>query len=393
MKRKFIIFLKRHPVFLNFIWLCARFFLRIISIFIKVNEKRIIFSSFGGRKYDDSPKALYEKMIQDDFFKDYEFVWSFEKPENFQIIKGIKVKIDSFSFFVKLLSSKVWIDNSGIDRGIGFKKKGTIHIQTWHGAPLKKICGEENSGSMSKKKPKKDDNTIYCSQSSFDKEIFARVFNTDYEHILDSDLPRNDQLAALTNENDILNIKSKLGINDKKVILYMPTYREYLSTKNNELYIKPPIHIDQWKKMLGNEYVLLIRAHYAVTKSLEIVDDNFVKDVSNYPYLNELYLISNVLISDYSSAFFDYSILGRPMFCFAYDYEEYSLKRGLYVELKNTLPCSINKNENELINSILNMNYDEECNRVKEFSKKYVPYSGNSCNIVVKKLKSMLNVD
>lgn len=388
MRDKIIFFLKKHPKILNTFWECMSYLLKVISVFLPINEKRIIFSSFGGRSFNDSPKALYDKICECNYFDDWDLIWAFIAPDNFELQRGKKVKIDTISFFKMLLSSKVWISNSGMARGINIHRKGIIEVETWHGTPLKKIGGEENQNSiapnrMKKNKNKLDSSTIRCAQSKFDQKIFSRIFNANKNSILLCDLPRNDKLLDYSND-EIMLIKKKLSIpSNKKVILYAPTYREYLVDNKKKNYIAPPLNLNKWKKEIGNEYVMIIRAHYVVTKSLNIMSDDFIYDVTNYPNINDLYLISDILISDYSSVFFDYSILCKPMLCFAYDLEEYNEKRGLYLDLKTTLPCSIDKNEDDLIFKIKNMNYDEYANRTMKFHQRFTPFAGNACETII----------
>ena len=134
----------------------------------------------------------------------------------------------------------------------------------------------------------------------------------------------------------------------------------------------------------------MIRAHYAVSNALNITESSFVKDVSDYPCLNDLYIISDMMISDYSSTYFDYSILNRPMFCFAYDLEEYEKKRGLYLNIKEELPCEIDRTEESLISNIKNVKLEKAISRTKEFSQKYTPYAGGASAKVVDKILSQL---
>ena len=274
-----------------------------------------------------------------------------------------------------------------MDRGIGINRKGIVRVETWHGTPIKKIGSDQNQntlgGKQKRKEKRRNENIIRCAQSNYDKEIFMRLWNAKNEEFLMCDLPRNDALFCYTKEQ-IAEIRRAIGVpNDKKVILYTPTYREYLIDENREIFLAPPMSFDKWKKKLGDKYVLLIRAHYAVSSALNISEDDFVKDVSNYPILNDLYIISDIMISDYSSTFIDYSILNRPMFCFAYDYEEYKEKRGLYIELEEELPCAIDRNEDTLIDSILKCEYGKTCERTKEFARKYVPNAGEASKIIV----------
>lgn len=393
MRASIIGYLKKHPMILNFFWNLAKQLLEFVGIFIKIQPKTIIFASFGGRKFDDSPKALYDEICKRKEFKDYRLVWAFINPNDFDISRGEKVKIDTLKFFKTLFQAKVWISNSGMDRGIEIKHKGVIKVETWHGTPLKKIGGEENQNSMGGKhrsKRNKDNTTIRCAQSEYDREIFMRIFDATKESILLSDLPRNDKLLKYTNR-EIINIKEKLNINpNKKIILYTPTYREYLINNKNETYIAPPIKLKKWREKLGDDYVLLIRTHYAVVSALNIKDNDFVIDVSKYPCLNDLYIISDMMISDYSSTYFDYSILDRPMYCFAYDLEEYEEKRGLYLNLESTLPCPINKTEDELLENILQSDKKEYSKKTQKFHKQFASYAGNASKIVVDKILDVL---
>lgn len=397
MRTKLIAFFKTHPVFLRIFWALSRFAMRCWAVIVPFEEKSILFSSFGGRKFDDSPKAIYEEICNNSKFKDWKLIWAFIEPDSFYIPRGEKVKVDTKDFFKALLKCHVWISNSGMSRGIGFKRKRTIRVETWHGTPLKKIGGEENQNSLGGRKVKKtkkpDAETIRCAQSEFDQTIFERIFNADKSAILLCDLPRNDNLLSY-DLNDIQTIRTKLGIPEgKKVLLYMPTYREFLLDENNMTYMAPPMDIYKWQHLLEKEYVLLIRAHYAVNNALNVKESSFVKDVSGYPFINDLYALADVLISDYSSAYFDYSILDRPMLCFAYDKEEYEEKRGLYLDLGETLPCSICRTEDEVLEELQSMDYKEMCNKTAQFHHRFAPHAGNASKAVVGKIIERLNAE
>ena len=394
MREQLINYLKGHPRIVSCAWWGARCFLRTASFFIPMKDKSMLFCAFGGRKFDDSPKALYDEICRREEFAGWQLKWAFVEPEKYDIPRGEKIKIDTPSFFLALLTSHIWVSNTEMDRGIGLKSKKTIRVETWHGTPLKKICGEENQNSFgkdpSKYTGKLDGDTIRCAQSEYDREIFARIFHAAKDAILLSDLPRNDSLLKYSQEH-ILAIKQALHIDTgKKVILYTPTYREYLVNTEQQTYIAPPMDLEHWKQELGKEFILLIRAHYAVSAALNLKDSDFVKDVSTYPTLNDLYAISDMMISDYSSTYFDYAILDRPMFCFAYDRKEYETKRGLYLNLDEVLPCGIDYDEDSLLNRIKNANYAEACEKTKPFHRKFAPNAGSACKIVVDKISDRL---
>lgn len=385
MKAKLINFIKANRIIYSVISFFYRLFFNFIGLFCRT-KKQIIFTSFGGRKFDDSPYALYKKIISDNFFRDYRIIWAFTNPKSYKLTRGEVVKIDTFKFFISLMKSKIWISNTSIDRGIGLRKRGVVRVETWHGTPLKKICGEENSLTFKPKKRRKiDDKTIRCAQSEYDQEIFARVFNASKKCIHICDLPRNDELVhkiSLAEKSELL---KNVGIPEhKKIILYMPTYREYLLDDKYNNFIAPPLHLDLWKQELGEEYIVLFRSHYVVNKVLGIKTDNFIIDVSDFPHLNTLFLISDILISDYSSAFFDFCITEKPMICFAYDLKEYSEKRGLYLDLQKQF-IDVCEKEDELLLNIKNIK-----NQSKKFREKFAPNPGNATAKIIAEIKKRL---
>lgn len=393
MRTRILDFLRVHPKVLNAFWKIAHIFFSFIGFFIPIREKTMLITSFAGRKFDDSPRALYEYILGLSEFDNWEIIWAFVSPDDFEIPRGRKIKIDTWKFFMALLYSKVWISNSGMDRNIDIKKNGIIKIETWHGTPLKKIGEDQNSGILGnyKEHGPMDNKTIRCAQSKFDREIFVRVFNAEKNCFLLSDLPRNDKLLRYT-DLEKNGIRDALGIkSDKRIILYMPTYREYLVNEKNQTYLAPPMELRKWKEELGEKYVLLMRAHYAVAAALKLEEDDFVKDVSSYPYVNDLYAVADILISDYSSAYIDYSILDKPMLCFAYDEDEYIEKRGLYIDLHKELPCPVDKDEDTIIERIRNMDWENASGKTKEFHLKYAPFAGQASKKVVDKLINELN--
>lgn len=386
MRERLIVFLKTHPWILRTIWSLTR---GILWFFVKITKqkKSVLFCSFGGRNFNDSPKAVFDEICRRKEFQDWRFIWAFVDPDKFNIPRGAKVKVDTFAFFKALVTSKIWVSNSGMDRGIDLITDKIVRVETWHGTPLKKIGGEENQNTIGIK-PKDykgpiDYSAIRCAQSEFDREIFARVFHASKDSILLSDLPRNDELFNY-NEQDCIAIRKSLGVDkSKKVILYTPTYREYLINDNSQNFIAPPINLERWKVELGEDYVLLVRAHYAVSAALGIINNDFVKDVSAYRSLNDLFVISDMMISDYSSTFFDYSILDRPMLCFAYDKDIYEEKRGLYLDMEKELPCRVCRTEDELLSEIKKQNYVMAAKKANAFHIKYAPFAGNASKTVV----------
>lgn len=355
--------------------------LRVFGCFVKTDSKMILFNSFGGRKYDDSPRAIFEKMIMDTRFDDYKLVWAVNNPENFDIPKRAKVVKDySFAFFIYALKAKVWITNSSMEHGLCFKKKSTIYINTWHGSAIKflgKDVKEEGKSFKGKSTSKED---AFYTQSEFDEYVFKRAFGKKESDFKRFGLPRNDELSCIDSKQvDV--IKGNLGIDkSKKVILYAPTFREYSRSATNEITQEMHIDLFRWEREMGDKYILLVRVHYEVAKLLDFTAHQSVINVSDYPHLNDLLIISDAMISDYSSIFFDYSILHRPMLCFAYDIEEYSKNRGMYLDIRKDLPSQIVEDETILFDEIKNVfnHYERECEKTVEFQKRYVSEYGHA---------------
>lgn len=198
-------------------------------------------------------------------------------------------------------------------------------------------------------------------------------------------LPRNDALYNTT-PAEIKTLKEKLGLPlDKKLILCTPTWRD--STDNGQTYaIKPPINVDYWENELKN-YVVMLRTHAYTNKLLGIEFNDFIRDFTTYPQINDLFKVADILISDYSSCIADFSILERPIICFAYDYEDYCAIRGLYLDMEKAMPSGVKRTEQEVISQIKSMDYAAECKLSKEMIKdKITNIGGHATEICVNKM-------
>lgn len=352
--------------------------IRTIGLFVPCNSKKILFVSFGGLKFDDSPKEIYLELLKDDRFKDYDLIWAFIDPEKFSIPKGNKIKINSFKYFLHALNSRIWITNSSIERGLSFKRQRNIYFNTWHGTPIKKMGCDLPSENESFTSMALNSWDVQLAQSEYEANIFERVFRLNKSQFKIVGLPRNDSLAHVDNTK-IAEIRRRLNIpKGKKVILYAPTFREYVKDENNKSVLSLKVDFKKWELSLGDEYILLLRAHYDVAKILGFSSDGFVRNVSSYPCLNDLMIVSDILISDYSSIFFDYSILERPMLCYTYDFDEYHEKRGLYFDICKELSVNKDITESELIDEIKNLDYRFRKTIAREFKAKYVTAYGTA---------------
>jgi len=359
--------LKHNSVIQKLYRVVMSFLFRVWGKFLNVDQNLVVFVSFMGKGFNDSPKAIYDYMMGHDEYKKYRCVWAFENPGEFVDIDS--VRIDSLSYFKTVLKAKYWITNTNIERGLKFKKKDQVFLNTWHGIALKHI-GNDCPGRKDFDFRKTDYLVV---SGDYDERVWKTAFNADEKSFLKCGMPRNEALWLADDVQKRLE-REKLNLpQDKKVILYAPTWRD--STDGGRSYaIKPPIHFDKWKENLGDEYIVLFRAHHQTTKVLGIEFDDFVRDASSYPAVNDLMIASDILITDYSAIAFDYSILCKPILCYAYDYDTYLTERGTYFDMDEKYPNKSCRTEEDLLSRISNIDYTSECKKTRKFRDQFVQY-------------------
>lgn len=354
-----------------------------------INEKKVIFSAFSGRLYACSPKAIYEYMIQSPEFKDYTFVWAFTKPDQKQHLfhdsRTILVKFQSEAFFQHLSTARYWVFNFTTPPYF-IKRDDQIFVQCWHGTPLKRIGMDiQVDGNAATKKEDIHKHYLevgeicdyFLSPSQFATDRFISAFGLNVLHkehvIIEQGYPRNASLFTGTEEK-IKALRESFGIPEgKKVILYCPTFRDDQYQKGLGHTYQLGINLLRLKEKLPPDYFLLLRLHYLVSNKIDISQfKGFALDVSHYDDVNDLYLVSDMLVTDYSSVFFDFENLHRPIIFYMYDLADYKNKlRDFYLDL-NELPGPIVENERDLIDTILNIdqialdyegNYQRCCER------------------------------
>lgn len=314
---------------------------KISSFGVKVDEKTLLFCCFNGKSYSCSPKAIYEYMINNDEFKDYKFIWAFVDDKKYKYleenINTTVVKIREKEYKKYLAKAKYWIFNYKIPDFL-YPKKNQIFVQCWHGTPLKRLgCDLEHfdnvlntiDGIKKRYKIEASKFTYFISPSKFASEKFISAWNLKEigkeNIIVEEGYPRNDFLFNYK-EKDVQQIRKKLGIenDNRKIILYAPTYRSDQHQTGLGYVYKEEIDFKKMEEKFGKEYLILFRPHYFIANSFDFDKyKGFVYNVADIDDINELYIISDLLITDYSSVFFDYANLKRPMIFFMYDLEHY----------------------------------------------------------------------
>lgn len=369
-------------------------FYSILSKFIPVDDKLVIFISFHGRGYSDNPRAIYEAMRKDERFKDYHYIWFIKnhQQKDITIEKAKIVEYLSISYFIYMAKAKYWIINCKMPEYLK-KKSNQIYLQTWHGTPLKRL-GHDIQVSK--------DTTFYRSNISYEEmchtydvdvaqydymispnkfcsEIFPSAFGINKERLIETGYPRNDFITN-ANEQDIINIKKRLGIPlDKKVILYAPTWRDNsYAAKGYTFELKADFH--KWKDYLQEEYVVVFKPHYSIVNKYENDESlqGFLYSIEANAEINELYVISDCLITDYSSVFYDYAVLNHPIYFYMYDLEEYKDElRGFYLDIYTELPGKLYEDENQLLTDIKQQNFNYE--NLNKFNQRFNHAQTGNC--------------
>lgn len=328
-------------------------------------KKNIVyFESFHGKQFSDNPKAIYDYLKKDD--TTLELVWGVTTgyEEIFRDKKIPHVRRFSLRWFFVMPRAKFWVINTRTPLWL-VKNRRTTYIQTWHGTPLKRIGVDIE-----------EVNIPGYTKESYDKEFLAESSRWDYlttssdyttSHfkeafgykgkLVKKGFPRNDQLVSNMQHHDKMDkIKASLGIDPhKKIVLYAPTWRETDRKTSDGYQFSIDFPYEEIIKQFSDDMVLLVRMHYLVAKNVAFDSwpKNQVIDVSTGYDMSDLLLISDVLITDYSSCLFDFSLMNRPMLFFMPDSTQYETAiRGFYLPIQTLLPGPIVKEPDELINQL-----------------------------------------
>ena len=367
---------------------------KLIYRFIPVDDKLVIFISFHGRGYSDNPRAIYEQIRKDPRFNDYRFIWFIKNHKKKNIkIDGAEIKeYFSIPYFYYMSKAKYWIINCKMPAYI-CKKDKQIYLQTWHGTPLKRlghdiIAPEDTtfyrSGMSFEQMTKSYDIDVerynyMISPNAFCTEVFQTSFRINKERLIETGYPRNDFITNATKE-DVISLKKKYHLPlDKKIILYAPTWRDNSYVASGYTFeLEADFH--KWKEALGDDYVVVFKPHYLIINKYENDETltGFLCSVKAEAEINELYVISDILVTDYSSVFFDYAVLDRPIYFYMYDLDQYKDElRGFYLDIYTELPGKIYEEESKLLVDIKNNIYDYSF--LESFNQKFNAWQTGNC--------------
>jgi CDP-glycerol glycerophosphotransferase len=263
-----------------------------------------------------------------------------------------------------------------------------VVLQTWHGTPLKKLGSDVKevhfayapgmkkalqSPRSGPKTPTLPEWSYLVSPNAFSTEIFRRAFKFKGE-IIEAGYPRNDVMYSPEAASIAASVRARVGVPaGKKVVMYAPTWRDDQFYGRGRYKADWRIDLEHFAKVLGDDHVLLVRLHPNVVDGAP--KHPLVYDVSAYPDISELYLITDVMVSDYSSVMFDFANTGRPMLFFTYDLAHYRDKlRGFYFDFEAEAPGPLLESSADLIEALRSVDSISE-----SYAKAYAAFTERFC--------------
>ncbi|MBS4218976.1 CDP-glycerol glycerophosphotransferase family protein [Bacillus sp. FJAT-49711] len=334
----------------------------------RVRKKTILYESRDGNSMTDSPYAMFKYMVGNPNFKDYTHIWSVQdftslknaisKYQNYYNVKF--VKRNSMDYLKCLATCEYLINNSTFQNFV-IPKKDQIYINTWHGTPLKHMGFDiPGNPSGSQNVLRNFLSTDYIlSPNSHTTNIYKNSYKLDGIYsgtIIEEGYPRIDLTLNTNPEDMIRRLRSySLELDDQKdTILYAPTWKGTNVAKVNNDVHHIIADMNDLQQKIGDKYNVLVKVHPYLFKEAAHHPDLQTRLVPDFIDTNELLSTIDLLITDYSSIFFDFLVTNKPILFYAWDLDVYNEQRGQY--LKNEeLPGPLLFNANELVEAIRNI--------------------------------------
>jgi CDP-glycerol glycerophosphotransferase len=341
----------------------------------------VVFVSWKGKQCGDNPLAIAQELRRRG--DDREHIWavadySVPAPDGARTVLTW-----TEDYFEALARSRYLISNDDMS-GRFRKRDGQVYVQTWHGTPLKRIgfdIGQPQfiSGASYFDVLREDVAMwdLLLSPNPFSTPIMRRAFRYDGE-ILESGYPRNDLLRSGDAGRVAADVRRRLGLPaGKRVVLYAPTWRDNQYYASGRYRFDFRLDLEHAWRRLGEDHVFLIRGHHHMAEDVPAgARPDFAVNVTAYPDISELLLVSDVLVTDYSSVMFDFAPTGKPMLFFTYDLEQYRDKlRGFYFDFEAEAPGPLLATSDELVAAIADVDGVASAHRAAyaAFTAKFCP--------------------
>jgi CDP-glycerol glycerophosphotransferase len=301
----------------------------------------VIYTSFHGRQYSDSPRAIHEELVRRG--TPLEHLWVVQDGQCEVPPSATVVRDGSREHHDALATARYVVTNDHFPDWFA-RRPDQLCLQTWHGAPLKRlgfdVTARRSQGNRFTRWDQQVLNWQYVlSPNRFSTPILKRAYAVEGE-MLETGYPRDDVLAGADRDARTQELRRKLGIPDgKRTVLYAPTYRDHVFDARGRYRLDLHLDLERLRAAVGEDTVILFRKHHYIVDPVPTDTHGFVRDVSRYPDGTELMLAADVLVTDYSSMMFDYANTGRPMLFFTYDLDAYADEiRGFYVDFTEIVP-------------------------------------------------------
>ncbi|TDC71734.1 CDP-glycerol glycerophosphotransferase family protein [Actinomadura sp. GC306] len=316
----------------------------------------VVYDSYSGKQYSDSPRAIHDELVRRG--ADVEHLWVVRDRQVELSGTARPVRLWGAEWYEAMARSRYIVTNAHLPEWF-VRRPGQVVVQTWHGTPLKRIGFDiedvqfANSRYLEKVAKETPNWNYLVSPNAFSTPILRRAFRYEGE-LIETGYPRNDVLASPDRDLLAERVRERLGLPaGKRAVLYAPTWRDDSYYGPGKYRLDLRLDLDRAVAELGEDHVLLIRRHPNVVDTVPERADGFVRDVSAYPDIAELFLVSDVLMTDYSSLMFDYANTGRPMLFFTYDLEHYRDElRGFYFDFEQEAPGPLLGSSDEVIDAL-----------------------------------------
>lgn len=351
-----------------------------ISKMIPKKRNRWIFGAWFGTAVSDNTKSVFDYVQQ--HHPEIEKIWIVDEPSKYQLDGCRFVKRNSISSLKYILTAQIAVMNQGYGDFCAVNLLGRcFKVQLWHGIAWKKIMRDaipQKSGIDSMLFNYVNQYDLYIAPSDIYKETVKTAFGAKDEQILLCGQPRNDLLfddefCKSCHES----LLKYTGQKNKKIIVYMPTFRD----KTNEVFSFCQNDTIEKMKSLAEQYnfIVIEKSHYKSYERMRSNDANQLQFVYTLPTLEAQTLLAgaDMLITDYSSCFFDFVVRNKPIIHYAYDYDYYkNMDRGLYYPIEEVSAGSVAYTVDALLKAIQD-NFENTAlaeDRRKYVRQKYVTY-------------------
>ncbi len=360
-----------------------KYIIKIVYLFASIlpMKDRVVFATYRMTEVKDNFKFIYDEIQSRNLNYECKFLLKKVEPG---LLGKIKYLLHMIKATYYMATSKYFIiDDFYFPVYVVNLRKGSEIIQVWHACGAFKKFGY----SIIEKEYGADNNYIkhipihknYSHVLVSSNEVvkyYAEAFNMSQENIRPIGIPRTDIFFdAQKQEKAKQRIYEKYPIlKNKKLILYAPTFRGS-SQSNAKMDIK--MDIDKISKNIDSDTIFGLKMHPFVKDFPDVSRYDNIVDMSDYEEINDILIITDILITDYSSIVFEYSLLERPMIFYADDKDIYEKERDFYYNYENMVPGPIINNTNDLLDAIKDEEFDK--NRVIEFKNKFFDYvDGNA---------------